>query len=61
MMTFQEAFEKLKEAGLHVRLLEERKEIMGGSHVDRSNTINTVENSFLFLPKSLDSLFSYRN
>ena len=49
VMTPQEAVEKLQKAGLHVRLLS-NGEILGGSHVDRSGAVNTVENSFLLRP-----------
>lgn len=45
-MTHEQAFERLREAGLHVRDLGEDG-ILGGSHVDRSGVVGIVQNGFL--------------
>ena len=50
-MTQEEAFQRLKEAGLHVRQLDGGG-LIGGSHVDASSGLNMVENSFLVTPES---------
>ena len=53
-MTHEQAFERLREAGLHVRDLGEDG-ILGGSHVDRSGVVGMVQNSFLLRRNSSGS------
>ena len=48
-MTPQEATDRLREAGLRARLLDNGS-ILGGSHVDRSTCINVVHDAFIIEP-----------
>ena len=46
-MTQDQAFERIRASGLHVRNLGEEHGIVGGSHVDRSSMFGMVQNSFM--------------